>query len=576
MCVSMKKPCQYFLLLVALFGCIKLNAQSNNPLSVFEGERIQQIHFHYSGLPADSLRMIEVMQAVENTFAIYPYTHFNQVMADYYLSRVRNLPFVSNARLEVSPLGEGGVGIEVFTDLMPTQPGKPVVRNLFRTSRAFPVVYSNRGSFLTFRLAASEMGYSNANAWFAQPEPLLTGNPLVDGPAGKGYTGWVEGYGMGGLYGITRISSWENLHFYGGASYIVAFSAGRELFTDRSRFHGDGEDAFVGLVGGRHYTPEHDYAYNILYGRKQFVLGNGWLIVNTGMNGEERAALQLNPRVAARHLFQAGVRWDQLVLQAFQLRPNELRTLNSHTILNGLNLEYGNSSRIQIGGTLLYSPHSRMKYYLPDGSVYSRRGLQVYNLRLFGNPEAGCPGLFYKAEAGYQTNKYFRMRAYAWYAHLGWNFAHATGAPALSYRFAYFSGDNPKTRTYERWDALYTGGNGEQWVQGSNMYKIVQNSNEMTHLLQLIWSPLQKTQTVTQLWAFIAPEKNNLGGNPGLSTLESHYYGSEINFTFKYFPSQRWYFHLNAALTFPGNAIRNTVADTKNWFCLMAFVRFSL
>lgn len=572
----MKHYSFFFFLSVVLSYTTTSIAQSNNPLSIFEGERIQQVRFHYTGLPTDSLRMVEVMQAVENTFAIYPYAHFNQVMADYYLSRVRNLPFVRTARIEVLPLGEGGVGVEVFADLMPAQPEKSVTRNLFRTPRDFPVVYSNGRSFLTFRLAASEMGYSNANAWFAQPESLLTGNPLANGAAGKGYTGWVEGYGMGGLYGITRLTPWENLHFYGGASYIAAFSAGRELFTDRSRFHGAVEDAFVGLVGGRHYTPEHDYAYNLLYGRKQFVLGNGWLIVNTGMNGEERAALQLNPRVAARRLFQAGVRWDRLILQAFQLRPNELRILNSHTILNGLNLEYGNSSRLQTGATFLYSPHSRVKYYLPDGTVYSRRGLRVYNFRLFGNPKTGRSGLFYKTEAGYQTNKYFRMRAYAWYAHLGWNFAYTTGAPALSYRFAYFSGDNPDTRAYERWDALYTGGNGEQWVQGSNMYKIVQNSNEMTHLVQLIWSPLRKTQTVTQLWAFIAPEKNNLGGNPGLSTLQSHCYGSEINFTFKYFPSQRWYFHLNTALTFPGNAIRNTIADTKNWFCLMAFVRFSL
>lgn len=79
-----------------------------------------------------------------------------------------------------------------------------------------------------------------------------------------------------------------------------------------------------------------------------------------------------------------------------------------------------------------------------------------------------------------------------------------------------------------------------------------------------------------KLWYFIAPRKNNLGGNPGLSTLSSHTYDPEINFTVKYFPNQRWYFHLNAALTFPGNAIRNNTASAKNWFCLMAFTRFSL
>lgn len=561
-----------FLLLHSLSG----KAQSSNPLSVFEGERILSVRFSYDNLPSDTLRQIKLMQQVENTFALFPYTHFNQISADYYLSRVRNLPFVREASLNISLLGEGGVGLLVSVALMPAEPSKPTTRTVFRTPRDFPVVYSDSRTFLTFRTAASEMAYSNANAWFAQPGPLLTGNPLVNGPAGKGYTGWLEGYGMGGIYGIVRLTPWQNLHFYGGAGYLLSFSAGRELFTDQSRFHGSVEDAFAGLVGGKQYAPDHDYAYNILYGRKQFILGNGWLIVNTGMNGEKRAALQLNPRVAARRLLQLGVRWDKLTLQAFQLRPDELKLLDSHTVLNGLNAEYDNNHRMQIGSSVLFSPRSGVKYYLPDGTVHSRRGLWVYNVRLFGNPPAGSPGFFYKTEAGYQTNKHFLMRAYAWYLHLGWNFARHYGNPALSYRFAYFSGDKPSTRAYERWDPLYTGGNGEQWVQGSNMYKIVQNSNEMTHLLQLAFYPLSQIQTITQLWYFIAPRKNNLGGNPGLSTLSSHTYGSEINFTVKYFPNQRWYFHLNAALTFPGNAIRNNTASAKNWFCLMAFARFSL
>lgn len=571
----MRTFCLLFCLTIP-FRIETLSAQSNNPLSVFEGERIQTVRFSYAGLPADSLATIRMMQATENTFAIYPYTHFNQMMTDYYLSRVRNLSFVRDARLEVIPTGDGGVNVKVYVGLMTAQPGKVVTRNLFQNPRNFPVVYSNHRTFLTFRVAASEMAYSNSNAWFACPEQLLAGNPLAGHPAGEGYTGWIEGYVMQGLYGITRLTEWGNLHFYGGVGYIVTFSAGRELFTDQSRFHIAVEDAFAGLVGGKRYTSDHDYAFNILYGRKQFVLGNGWLIVNTGMNGEERAALQLNPRVAARRLFQMGARWDKLTLQTFQLRPDELPILNSHTIINGLNVKYDNNNRLQIGGSILFVPRSGAKYYLSDGTVYQRRGLWVYNLRLFGNPHSGNPGLFYKAEAGYQTNKHFRMRAYAWYTHLGWNFAAKRGKPALSYRFAYFSGDKANTRTYERWDALYTGGNGEQWVQGSNMYKLVQNTNEMTHLLQLVYSPLKKVQTVTQLWSFLAPEKNNLGGNPGLSTLESHYYGSEINLTVKYYHSQHWYFHLNTALTLPGNAIRNALPSPKNWFCLMAFVRFSL
>lgn len=559
-----------------LLSGVNMIAQSNNALSIYEGERIQSVEFQFSGLSAGTPGVMDMEQQVKNTFQIPLYSHFNEFQLNYYLSRIKSLSFVSDVAMSVEMLGDGGVGLLVAVSLVKEEGSTVKSMNVFKDIHTFPAIYSDSRSYLTAKFAASEMAYSNNNAWFARPEPLLAGNPLVDGPVGKGYTGWLEGFAMAGVYGITRLSSWQNLHLYGGASYIASFSAGRELFTDKSRIHGEVEDAFAGIIGGERLSSEHDYSYNILYGRKQFVLGNGWLIINTSMNGQERAGLQLNPRWAARNLFQAGFRYDKLMFQVFQLRPNELPIFYSRTILNGLNLELGSSDRVQLGASVLNVPRSNVKYYMPDGAVHLRKGLWVYNLRLFGNPPSGQPGLFYKTELGYQNNANFRMNAYAGYAQLGWNFAKTRGKPSLSYRFAYFSGDNPDTKAYERWDALYTGGTGEQWVQGSNMYKMVQNSNEMTHLLQLVYSPIPKVQTVTQLWSFIAPQTNNLGGNPGLSVMNSHYYGTELNLTVKYFHSRRWYFHLNTALTLPGNAIKDIVPDTKSWFCLMAFIRYSI
>lgn len=563
-------------LLVSVWGFSQGMGQNNNALSIYEGERIQSIQFVYAHLSADSLKAAAQRQQVEQAFLIYPYSHFNEFQITYYLSQLKNLPFVENALFNVTPQGDGSINLRVTVEGV--QEGGVASRrsNLFRDLRSFPTIYSAPNSLLTFKMSASEMAYSNANAWFAQPTPLTTGNPLADHPVGRGYTGWLEGFAMGGIYGITRLIPRWNFHLYGGASYIVSFSAGRELFTDQSRLHGEVEDAFVGFIGGKRLDSGNEYSYSLLYGRKQFVLGNGWLLINTSMNGQERAALQINPRWAARSLFQAGFRWNKFQLQLFGLRPNELPIFYSHTLLTGANVELGSSDRVQLGASLIHAPRSEVKYYLPDGGVHQRKGLWVYNLRLYGNPPSGQPGWFYKTEGGYQTNQNFKMRAYAWYAQLGYNFATTPGRPALSYRFAYFSGDDPATQAYERWDALYTGGTGEQWVQGSNMYKIVQNSNEMTHLIQLIYTPVPKVQTVTQLWSFIAPQTNNLGGNPALSVMQSRYYGTELNLTVKYFHSRRWYFHLNTALTFPGGAIKEIVPDTKNWFCLMAFVRYSM
>lgn len=554
-------------------------AQSNEPISIYEGEQVISVGFEYVNPLPDEAQMARIREEVETNFPIHPYTQFNRMQTTYYLSQVLNLPSVKSVDATVAPLPEGGVRIVVEVTL--ATEGMPVKKpnNIFRDIRAFPVLYSRGSTFLTTAFSASEIVYSNDNAWFAEPGKMLEGNPLAEAPAGKGYTGWLEGYAMGGLYGITAIIPKIGLHIYGGASYLASFSAGRELFTDRSRFHGAVEDAYFGIVGGRRIDPARDYSYNIMYGRKSFTLGNGWLITNTAMNGQDRAALQLNARTAARRLFVAGFRYGgdraSVMARIFQVRPNDLPIVNSRTVIDGIDVDFNLRGRLQLAASVLYVPRSDFSYYRPDGTVYKRKGLWVYNIRAFGNPSPGRPGVFFKTEVGYQRNRNFDMKAFAGYVHVGYNFAHTYGQPSLSYRFAYFPGDDPQKKAYGRWDPLYTGGNGEQWVQGSNMYKVVQNSNEITHMLQLVYTPVRKLQTVTQLWLFLADRKNNLGGNPALSELKSKMYGSEINLTVKYFHSRNWYFHMNSAVTFPGKAITRNVPGAKTWFSLMAFARYS-
>ncbi|MEG1645017.1 MAG: alginate export family protein [Alistipes sp.] len=550
--------------------------QSNNPLSIYEGERIASVHFDFIGLPADELVALDLKTKAEGLFRLYPQSPYNSMFASYYIAQIELLPWVEKASLEVTTSGENGVDIQVIVHVATVSSLLPKRGNIFTRPALFPTLYTSPRTFVVLKLAASEMVYSNHNAWFGQPEAVTMGNPLATHPSGKGYSAWIEGFVSGGVYGITKIIPAINLHLYGGVNYLISFSAGDELFTNRARIFGDIEEAYIGLIGGGRTVAGHLYRYNFLYGRKQFVLGDGWLIINTSMNGDNRAALQLNPRWASKHVFQTGFQWDRLFVQLFRLEANELPVLNSGTVINGANLELGSRDRMLIGMSFLQVLRSRFKYYLPDGRVEYRKGLQVYNFRLFRHAPVGG-GLLFKTEVGYQRNPHFSMNAWAAYAEIGWNFGKSYGTPTISYRFAYFSGDDADTHSYNRWDALYTGGNGEQWVQGSNMYKMVQNSNEMSHRLQMIFNPLRKVQLVGQVWFFCAPSLTNLGGNPALSQLKSHNYGTEFNLTIKYFASQHWYFHLNTAYTLPGAAIRDNlpIGGTRNWFCLSAFARYS-
>lgn len=553
---------RYLLIFVFIFTCGRVCAQSNNPVSVYESENINSVRFEYNSRSNEG-----VITAVEGKFKIYPQTPFNSFMIDYYTSQVNLMEFVEKVFCEVEPVTQGGVDII----LKVTFGQKKEKKSKF----SFPLIYTDARNFFNAKISASQMAYSNNNAWFAQPTPILNGNPLVDTPVGNGYTAWLEGFAMAALYGVTTIIPKYNLGIYGGASYMISYSAGRELFTDKSRFWGGVDDAFVGVVGSGRTKNGHNFIYNVLYGRKQFILGDGWILINTSMNGGNRAALQLNPRWATKELFNAGFSWDRFSVGVFRLSPNELPILNSNTVINGVNVEFGSRDNILFGASFLQVPKSKFKYYHPSGDVTTRDGLQLFNVRVYKSSKATNGGIFFKSEGGYQRNAHFTMRSYAFYGELGWLFKSVQGSPSVSYRFGYFSGDDPSTSAYERWDALYTGGNGEQWVQGSNMYKMVQNSNEASHRFQVIYKPIRKMELVGQVWLFHAPQKLNLGGNPALSMLKAKYYGTEFNLTVKYFSSRRLYLHMNTAFTMPGDAIKKNVSDTKNWFSLMAFVRYS-
>ncbi|MEG2063876.1 MAG: alginate export family protein [Alistipes sp.] len=549
-------------------------AQTNNPVSIYEGALIRSVTFDYLNLPADSTLAEAYVTLCRSTFRITAQSQYSSFLTSYYVSQLNLLPFVQTTKLEISTTSQNAIALAVLVTFSEISRQEPKRQTVLKDAKLFPVLYNSKRTFLTLKAAASQMIYSNNNAWFGQPAALTAGNPLAENPVGKGYTAWIEGFASLGLYGIVEIIPAIKLHLYGGANYLVSFSAGNELFTNNARIYGAVEEAFIGVIGGGHTPGGKIYRYNVTYGRKQFVLGDGWLIINTSMNGYNRAALQLNPRWAGRSLLHGEVLWNKVFVQAFRLQPNELTILNSQTTIVGINVELHNNHNGLLGLSFLSVPRSDFRYYLPDGTSYTRNGLQVFNVRAFKSAgEEG--GLFLKLEGGYQRNRNFNMSAWAYYGEVGWNFAKTHGSPAISYRYAYFSGDDPATHSYNRWDALYTGGNGEQWVQGSNMYKIVQNSNEITHRLQAIYAPLPKLQFVGQVWLFYAPQRNNLGGNPALSTLLSRHYGTEYNLTMKFFYSRNWYFHLNTAYTIPSDAIREVVPQTRNWFCLSFFARYS-
>ncbi|OYU54024.1 MAG: hypothetical protein CFE25_18265 [Chitinophagaceae bacterium BSSC1] len=560
-------------------GCIFLLSSNNIFAQVsnafYEGERITNVVYVFQNKLSDTIAQKNLEQTVKRAFPIFPQSSVRTILLEAYTNKVRKLQEVASAQYEIQPSQIGGINITLTVEVSEIAKEKKDKTGLFMGEKDFPILYQDNKSLLTTKIAMAEMLYSNNNAWYGRDDAMLNGNPLAKSPVGKGFTGWVEGWISGGLYGITTLSAKKNRYLYGGLSYIASGSAGRELFTSESRAYGAVEDAFLGLMGTNASTSGNRFTYNLSFGRQQFSVGNGFIIRNTASNGDNRAALQLNPRWAADYLGLAAIKYNNLLLQVFQLDPNELSIVDSKTVIRGFNAEWGDGYAHQVGIMMLDVPKSNFNYYTPAGTVLGRNGLKLYNLRYYANRPPNTPGLFFKGEIGYETNSNFNMSAFAGYTEFGWSFAKQKGAPTLRYRYAYFSGDNPNTEQYERWDPLLSGGNGEEWVIGANHFKIVQNSNITVHQLQANIRPVPKIELVPQAIYMYASNNNNIGGNPALSTMTKKEYGTEFNITVKYFQNRRWYWHGHIAYTIPGAGVQNALNNNaKPWLSAMLFFRY--
>ena len=543
--------------------------------------RIERIDVVLTNPAADSAVNARVTDLIRRSLNLFPSNRFSLGAAEIGLARARRFGPIAETRVSVTPGSGGTVIVTVEATLTPDRT-EPSGRGALITSQAadLPLLYDRGGTLLTTKLETLSMFYANTNAWYARPDLFLNGNPLVSGKAaGDGTTAWLEGFAHAGLYGLTPLS--DTTYAYAGVSGLLSGSVGRELFTDETRAHFGTEDAYVGLVGGDTSNEGHRLVWNVSAGRKRFAVGDGFLISNTASNGSSRAALQSNPRWAADMLVLGQVRHNNSLFEAFFLDPDELPAVDSKTKIAGLNAEFTLAPGLDVGAAYLTVTDSKFAYYAtvpssPPGVVMGRDGLAVYDLRLRWQPENS--GVFVAAEAGLQRNARFRMRASGVTAELGYRFK-ASWRPEASYRYARFSGDAPSTARFERWDPLLSGGNGEQWVQGINHFKIFQDSNLIAHRLQLRLRPSKRIELVPQLWTFHADSTANLGGNPALSFLDGTTLAREVNVTAKWFYSRKVFVQGHMAATFPGADVRNAPgvgASLDPWLSAMVFVRFAL
>ena len=554
-------------------------AQGVGGVDPYANQLIERVIIRIVNPSTDAGLNARVEDQVRTALGFFPGERFSDRLIDAQTSRARRTRDVAAIDHEVSFGLRGGLDVTVLVTLGDASAAEAGRGMAF--GGKFPTIYDKDGTFVRFKLDLFGLYYSNNNAWYGNPGLMLAGNPLVNGqPAGTGYEDWVEGYAHYGIYGITPVNA--NTYVYGGLSAITSASLGQELFTDRTRSFSGFEDAYVGIIGGQTDARGNRFSYNITAGRQRFTLANGFLIANTAANGDERAALQANARWSADMLALAQVRYNDTKFELFYLDPDELPLLDSKTRYAGANLEMQPVQGLQLGFSYVTSPKSNQQYFVFDpvlGApvIRTREGLQVFDARFTYSPNpAGTQGPFFGAEYAVQRNRNFDMDARAGWIEAGYSWPQARWSPTVSYRVAMFTGDDPTTATYERWDPMLSGGTGEQWVQGANHFKVVQDSNVIAHRIQARFRPSPKVEIVPQLWLFRAESLTNIGGNPALTFLTDDDYGMEANVTAKWFVNRNVYVHGHIAYTVPGDAAKAALGGAaENWLSAMLFVRYA-
>ncbi|OYW53631.1 MAG: hypothetical protein B7Y80_15125 [Hyphomicrobium sp. 32-62-53] len=300
---------------------------------------------------------------------------------------------------------------------------------------------------------------------------------------------WAESWVEPGVDGVLRIA--PALELYGGAGIGVSRTWGADSFDQRNQGEVNLENAFGGIRTANLAT---GWNFDFSFGQQNYSVGSGMLIWQGAGNGFERGGGNLLPRQAWKNATVAKVAIAGLSLEGFYLDPNELESVDTGTQLAGAVVQYRWGQKSRAGIASMRALESEQFYPLPSaplvgflpGITNGRDGLEAINaFSEIDGASFGLQNAWIRAELSLERNDRIDMLAHAYYGELGYRFLALPFAPALSYAYASFSGDDPTTKRYERFDPLFYGNGLDNWWFGANGAYSFLNSNTAHHRLAL-------------------------------------------------------------------------------------------
>lgn len=404
----------------------------------------------------------------------------------------------------------------------------------------------------TFNFDATWGVFGFANSLYTDPKPDDSSGNLSDD--------WMEGsvkVGLGGEYALTNAS-----RIYAKASVVGerTYGAAPSLVGEDASSY-DVEDLYIGWRSGTSLGDLGEDALDFTVGRTQYKLGHGMLLWDGSSEGGTRGGYWTNARKAFEFAAIGRFKPGAHTVEGFYLDRDELPDSDSDSKLWGVNYEYAFGEDTTLGVTY-------MKWSADPNLRPERDGLDVYNARAFTAPFPNLKGLSFEAEYAQEDNG-DALDSTAWNALVAYQLD-MTWQPKVSYRYAFFEGDDPATPENEAFDGLFTGFyDWGTWWQGEIAGEyFVSNSNLISHQLRVHTKPNDAISTGLMLFDFVLDQPASAGVTSDDVALELDWY---MDWTV----NDNFIVSFVAAIAEPGDAVEQSSGRTDTFYYGMIFAAYS-
>jgi hypothetical protein len=408
----------------------------------------------------------------------------------------------------------------------------------------------------TFNMDAGWGTFGFGNSLYVNPKDPGVNENLSDQ--------WFEGYVKPALSGSKTLASTSEI--YGKISGVGERTYGSvpPVFgTDVSSFKA--EDLYIGWRSGKSLKMGEN-ALDFTVGRTQYQLGHGFLIYDGAAEGGSRGGYWTNARKAFQFAAIARLKPEHHKVEVFYLDKDELPEHDTGSRVWGMNYEYtlGKDATTTLGATY-------MRWMAHKALSPGRDGLNVVNLRAYSAPFKSTPDLSFEIEYASESNgQALTSDAFTFLG--AYEFSKVNWKPKLSYRYASFNGDDPKTATNEAFDPLFLGFyDWGTWWQGEiGGEYFLSNSNLTSHQFRAHFTPSKILDAGVIYYNFKIDQPGSYG--PGVTSKAAL---TEFDAYTDWKVNSNFTISLVGAFANPGQAVQQFTGRTKNFGYLMVYVGYS-